>query len=148
MAVTKPHRRVVHASETVEDALTKEDLCRPETLLPDQVRELTYEQRLQRQIDMLNAGMTKYERVLLRGGELGAEDEKKLLALVDSARKLELALAQIRAKSDDEGGKTDLELALLLIDKGLALDVVKANFAHNPELAPELEEALHVRQEQ
>lgn len=146
MAVTKPYRRVVHASEVVEDALTKQDLAKPEIRTPDQVRKLTYEQRLQRQIDMLNAGMTKYERVLLRGGELDDVDQKNLLSLVDSGRKLELALAQIRAKADSEGTATDLELALQMIDKGFAVALVKANFNHNPGLAEELDGALSDRE--
>lgn len=147
MARTLPTRRVVHASECVEDAITKEDLARPETLLPDQVRELTYEQRLQRQIDMLNTCMTTYERVLLRGGELAEADEKRLMQLVDSARKLELALAQIRAKTAGAEGQTDVELALVMLDKGLDLALVKANFAHNPQLPEQLEQAIRDRQE-
>lgn len=146
MARTNPTRRVVRASECVEDAITKEELARPEVRTPDQVRELTYEQRLQRQIDMLNAGMSKYERVLLRGGELDVADEKTLLSLVDAARKLELALSQIRAKSDGEGKQTDLDLALFMIDKGFTVDHVKANFKHNPGLADELDGALSDRE--
>jgi hypothetical protein len=147
MAVTRPHRRVVRASDCVEDAITKEELAKPEIRTPDQVRELSYEQRLQRQIDMLNACMSKYERVTLRGGDLDAEDEKRLMALVDSARKLELALTQIRTRTAGEEGQSDLELALTMVDKGLAVDLVKANFAHNPSLAEELDGALSDRQE-
>jgi len=145
MAVTKPHRRVVHASEVVEDAITKAELAKPETLLPENVLELDYEQRLQRQIDMLNIAMTKYERVLQRGGELDTDSEKKLMLLIDSARKLELAMAQIRAKSDGEGGMTDLELALSMFDKGIPLDAVKASFRHNPSLAEQLDGAISDR---
>lgn len=145
MPRTNPHRRVVHATDVVEDAITKAELAKPETNLPSDVLELDYEQRLQRQIDMLNIAMTKYERVLQRGGELDSDSEKKLMLLIDSARKLELAMAQIRAKSDGEGGQTDLELALFLYDKGIPIDAVKANFRHNPNLADQLDGAISDR---
>lgn len=145
MARTNPRRRVVHAKDVVE-SITVEDLGEqmptPETILPDGITELSYEQRLQRQIDMLNGAMTKYERILADDKDLDNDSEKKLMALIDSARKLELAMAQIRAKSDGEAGMTDLELALVLIDKGISVDVVKGNFHHNPDLAAQLDGAL------
>jgi len=161
MPKTVPGRRIVVAAHDMIDPerkrlaedqrlpvpVTADDMAKPETPLPGDLVELTYEQRLQRQIKMLNLAMGKHERVLSKGGEISDDAEKRLMSLVDASRKLELALAQIRAKSDGDGGKSDLEIALFLLDKGLAIETVKANFAHNPGLADELEEALSDRQE-
>jgi hypothetical protein len=122
-----------------------EDMIDPKTTTPAEVKALTYEQRLQRQIDMLNAAMSKYERVTLAGGELSGDDEGRLMKLVDGARKLELALSQIRAKDSGLNDSDDLTLALLLIDKGQSLEQVLANFKHNLALEQQLKDALDDR---
>lgn len=146
MPKTVPGRRVlVAADDHITIPVTPEDMVKPETR--PAILDLTYEQRLERQIIMLNNGMTKYEKVLEAKGELPYEDEKRLIVLIDSARKLELALVQIRFKTDDESGKSDLDLALIMIDKGLDYDLVCANFAHHSGLATKLKEALDARQE-
>jgi hypothetical protein len=156
MARTVPGRRVVVAADDMVDAerrrlaedqrlpipVTEEDMQKPQTYAGDDLKTLTYEQRLQRQIDMLNGQMTKYERVVMGGGELDGESEKRLMQLVDSARKLELALSQIRAKDSGLDSHTDLELALQMVEKGIPYDTVIQNFNHNKQLAADLKEAL------
>jgi hypothetical protein len=135
------HKRLAE-DQRLPLSVSREDMVEPETLVPDETVKLSYEQRLQRQIDMLNAAMTKYERVLLQGGEISFDDEKRLTTLVDSARKLELALSQIRAKDSGLDSHTDLELALQMIEKGIPYEVVVQNFNHNKGLQADLKEAL------
>lgn len=156
MAKTVPGRRVVVAADDMVDPLGRrlaedqrlplpveaEDLVEPQTTLPSEVKELTYEQRLERQILMLNNGMDKYERVLNAGGELDHDDEKRMVVLVDSARKLELALAQIRTKSEGMGVADDLDICLGLIHNGMTREKAVGMFTHNPDLPAQLEEAL------
>ena len=156
---TVPGRRVVVAAHDMLDQERKklaadqrlpipvepDDMVKPETELVASIRELTYEQRLERQIQMLNLGMGKYERVLSAGGELSEDHEKKLLALIDSARKLELALAQIRAKSEGFGDADEIDLALGMIDNGMPAEKALSFFPHNQDLADQIQEALDAR---
>ena len=157
---TVPGRRVVVAAQDMLDQEHKKlaedqrlpipvepaDLVEPETPLPDELKSLTYEQRLDRQILMLNQAMRKYENVLGKGGELSVDDEKRMVVLVDSGRKLELALAQIRAKSDGLGDQDELDIALGALDNGLPIEKVLDLFPLNKDLAEQIQEALDARQ--
>lgn len=162
MPKTVPGRRVVVAAH---------DLLNPEgkklaedQLLPEPIREgdmvgdtkgaydigsvveMTYEQRIQRQIDMLNLAMAPYERVLSAGGEVTIDAEARLMKLMDSARKLELALSQIRNKDDGHNDDTELDLALGMLDLGMDMKVVLANFKHNTQLEAQIQEALDAKE--
>ena len=144
MAITKPYRRDIYR-EPIDTTVDEDDIKKPETLPPKSVLSLTYEQRLQRQIDMLNLSLSKYERVLTAGGELDVHDEKRMVTILDSARKLELAMAQIRARSEGVESQSDLEIAVSMIDKGMTYDVVCRVFKHNLEIPETLKEALRDR---
>lgn len=144
MPVTKPTRRIVHASEVVENAIKKQDLVKPETVTPTRTLSLTYEQRLERQIEMASLALNKYERRLRNGIDLTLDEERMMISQQDSLRKLETTLQALNAKQhlDD---KSDLEVALGMLDNGATYDQAIAAFAHNPELARELKEALNAR---
>ena len=145
MALTKPPRRIVHASEVVEDALTKQDMVKPETAPPSRILALTYEQRLERQIELSSLALNKYERKLRAGMDLNIDEERLMISQQDSLRKLETTLQALNAKQhlDDD---TDLEVALGMIDNGGTYDQVCAAFAHNSDLPAELQEALDAQQ--
>lgn len=98
MPRTKPTRRIVHASEVVEDALTKEDLVKPQTVTPSRTLSLTYEQRLERQIEMASLALNKYERKLRNGIDLNIDEERMMISQQDSLRKLETTLQALNAK--------------------------------------------------
>ncbi|HUW94429.1 MAG TPA: hypothetical protein VMW58_01465 [Anaerolineae bacterium] len=146
MPRTKPQRRDIYR-DTPDSVISAEDLLSqvPPKSAPKVIKTLTYEQRLDRQILMLNNAMSKYERVVNAGGTLCDADEKRLMQLVDGARKLELALAQIRAKMNGTGDMDDLEIALELYDKGKSFEEVVLIFRHNPNIEDQLQEALSAR---
>jgi hypothetical protein len=144
MPVTKTTRRIVHASEVVEDAIKKSDLVKPETVTPSRTLSLTYEQRLERQIEMASLALNKYERKLRNGIDLNIDEERMMISQQDSLRKLETTLQALNAKNHLED-ETDLECALGMIDNGGTYDQVCAAFAHNPELPEQLKEALRDR---
>jgi hypothetical protein len=161
MAKTVPGRRVVVAAHDMLDPIGKK--LAEDQRLPDPIRagdmdrppgtydtsvvvELTYEQRIQRQIDMLNHAMAPYEKVLSGGGVITVEAEKRLMLLMDGARKLELALSQIRAKDDGHADDSELDLALGMAELGMPFDVIVANFKHNPKLPQQLQEALDAQE--
>jgi len=145
MPVTKPTRRIVHASEVVEDAIKKQDLVKPETVKPSRTLSLTYEQRLERQIEMASLALNKYERKLRNGIDLNIDEERMMISQQDSLRKLETTLQALNAKQhlDD---KTDLDVALGMIEHGADFEQAVAAFAHNPDLPAELREALNAKQ--
>lgn len=148
MPVNRPQRRrIVHASEVVEDAITKEDLAKPESITPRKTLELGYEKRLERQIELASLALNKYEKILRRGVDLTDEQERRMIAQQDSLRKLELSLQSLLAKhSEDE--ETDVELAMEMVDKGMPIDDVCRIFTHNQNLRKEIERVLRERQEQ
>ena len=143
MPVTKPGRRIVRACDVAEDALTKADLMEEE-VTPESTLSLTYEQRLERQIELASLALNKYERKLRAGIDLNIDEERLMISQQDSLRKLETTLQALNAKQhlDD---KTDLDVALNMIDSGATVDQAVAAFAHNPDLAEELKGALNDR---
>jgi hypothetical protein len=141
MARTNVTRRIVHASEVVEDALTKEDLVKPETATPSRVLALTYEQRLERQIELSSLALNKYERKLRAGIDLNIDEERLMISQQDSLRKLETTLQALNAKQH-LGDETDLDVALRMIEQGADFEQACAAFGHNPELPVVLREAL------
>lgn len=144
MPVTKPTRRIIHASEVVEDALTKQDLVKPETATPTRTLDLTYEQRLERQIELSSLALNKYERKLRNGIDLNIDEERLMISQQDSLRKLETTLQALNAKQH-LGDEDDLDVALRMIDQGASYEQACAAFGHNPELPALLKEALSAR---
>lgn len=144
MPRTKPTRRIVHASEVVEDALTKEDLVKPQTVTPSRTLSLTYEQRLERQIEMASLALNKYERKLRNGIDLNIDEERMMISQQDSLRKLETTLQALNAKQH-LGDETDLDVALRMIDQGASYEQACAAFGHNQELPEILKEALDAK---
>lgn len=140
-------RRIVHSSQVVEDAISKEDFAKPETPTPTRTLSLTYEQRIQRQIEMASLALNKYEKKLRAGIDLNIDEERLMISQQDSLRKLESTLQTMNAKVSLDD-KSDLDLALSLMDdKGLDYETVCRLFKHNPELADQLKEALDGRAE-
>ena len=144
MPVTKPRRRIVHASEVVEDALTKEDFVKPETVTPTRTLSLTYEQRLERQIELASLALNKYERKLRGGIDLNIDEERLMISQQDSLRKLETTLQALNAKQHLED-ESDVDVALRMIEQGASYEQACAAFAHNPSLPKDLKEALDAR---
>jgi len=144
MAVTKVTRRVVRACDVVEDALTKADLMK-EVVTPEATLDLTYEQRLERQIELASLALNKYEKKLRAGIDMNLDEERSFIQHQDSLRKLETTLQALNAKQhlDDD---TDLEVALGMIDNGGTFEQIVAAFAHNPDLPEQLQEALDAKQ--
>lgn len=144
--VEKRRRTVVPAHQVVEDVLDREDFMAPATVPQTQVtniaEELTYEQRLKRQINLAYAALEKYEEKLAEGKTLNLDEERMMISQQDSLRKLETTLQALNSKVDTST-KSDLDLALGLIQKrGFDIEVVLPMFKHNPALRAELEEAL------
>jgi hypothetical protein len=144
MPRTNVTRRVVHASECVEDALTKEDLTKPETATPSRILSLTYEQRLERQIELSSLALNKYENRLRRGIDLTIDEERMMISQQDSLRKLETTLQALNAKQH-LGDETDLDVALRMVEQGADFDQACAAFGHNTDLPALLKEALDAR---
>lgn len=144
MPRTNVTRRVVHAHECVEDALTKEDLTKPETATPSRILSLTYEQRLERQIELSSLALNKYENKLRRGIDLNIDEERMMISQQDSLRKLETTLQALNAKQH-LGDETDLDVALRMIEQGANVEQACAAFSHNLELPALLKEALDAR---
>jgi hypothetical protein len=142
--VTKVTRRIVHASDVVEDALTKQDLVKPETATPSRILALTYEQRLERQIEMSSMALNKYENKLRRGMDLTIDEERMMISQQDSLRKLETTLQALNAKQH-LGDETDLDVALRMVEQGAGFEQACAAFGHNLELPAELKEALDAK---
>ena len=144
MPVTKLTRRVVHATEVVEDAIKKQDLMEPETAPPSGPLSLSYEQRLERQIELSSLALNKYERKLLLGMELNIDEERMMISQQDSLRKLETTLQALNAKVHLDN-ETDVDVAIRMIDQGADFKQACAAFAHNPDLPADLKEALDAR---
>lgn len=144
MPVTKRTRRVVRACDVVEDALTKADLME-EVVTPEATLDLTYEQRLERQIELASLALNKYEKKLRANQDLNLDEERAFISHQDSLRKLETTLQALNAKQhlDDD---SDLEVALGMLDHGATFEQAVAAFAHNPDLSAELKEALDAKQ--
>jgi hypothetical protein len=144
MPVTKKTRRIVHASEVVEDALTKQDMLKDE-VTPTRTLDLTYEQRLERQIELSSLALNKYERKLRSGLDLNIDEERLMISQQDSLRKLETTLQALNAKRhlDDD---SDLDVALEMIKNGATFEQVVTAFGHNKDLPEELQEALDAQQ--
>ena len=140
MPVTKPTRRVVRACDVVEDALTKADLMK-EAVTPEATLSMTYEQRLERQIEMASLALNKYERKLRAGIDLNIDEERMMISQQDSLRKLETTLQALNAKQH-LGDESDLDVALRMMEHGADFDQTVAAFAHNPDLPKDLKEAL------
>jgi hypothetical protein len=143
MPVTKVTRRVVRACDVVEDALTKQDLMK-EQVTPEATLSLTYEQRLERQIELASLALNKYERKLRSGIDLNIDEERLMISQQDSLRKLETTLQALNAKVHLDN-ETDLDVALRMIDHGADYEQACAAFSHNPELPAELKEALDAK---
>jgi hypothetical protein len=144
MPRTVTPRRIVRASECVEDALTKKDLME-ETITPEATLDLTYEQRLERQIELAALALNKYEKKLRRGVDLNDTEEKTFIQHQDSLRKLETTLQALNAKQH-LSDKTDIEVALDMVRNGGTYEQVCAAFSHNLDLPEELREALDAEQ--
>lgn len=151
MARTVPGRRVVVASEILKDtvkAVSKPDFDKPEPATRPAVgerRRLSYKERLERRLEMADMALEKYERRLADGDHLEPEEERLFLAHQDSIRKLESTLFQLEAKDKGGENKTDVELALDLIDAGWTFEDACRAFQHNPTLSAKLQEVLDER---
>lgn len=151
MARTIPGRRVVVASQILKDttdAIEAEDLERPEPATRPSVgerRRLTYKERLERRLEMADLALEKYEKKFSEGVHLEPEEERLFLAHQDSIRKLETTLFQLEAKDSGGDNKTEVELALDLMDAGWTFDDACRAFQHNPQLPSKLREALDER---
>lgn len=144
MAVTKPTRRVVQPHDFMEDAITAEDLEeKPEPVTKEvkDVLQLTYEQRLERQIRMASLALNKYEKKLMSGWELNIDEERMMISQQDSLRKLETTLQALNAKKN-LNDESDVELALAIYQHTQDFEQACAAFAHNPDLPSELREAV------
>jgi predicted ribosome quality control (RQC) complex YloA/Tae2 family protein len=161
MAKTVPGRRVVVAEHDIQDPLgkrfykeplptiQKSDFEAPATVVPERTIKLTYKERLERRLRMADMALDKYERRLESGrteDELTLEEERLFLAHVDSVRKLETTLASLEAKDNAVEEKSNLDLALDMIERGMALADVLRVFGNNPILTSELQEALDAKQ--
>lgn len=142
--VTKPTRRVVHASQVVEDALTKEDFVNPATATPVRLKSLGELERVTRQLDLAQLALNKYQGKLERGQELTYDEERMFLMHQDSIRKLEISLSQLKSKNDNKK-KTDLDISLEMIDRGMDFDDVIRVFGGNKDLIANLKGALSDR---
>jgi len=145
MAVTKKTRRIVGAADVVKDAIIqRKDLEKPEEPLTKQVQDvlqLTYEQRLERQIKMASLALNKYEKKLMSGWELNIDEERMMISQQDSLRKLETTLQALNAKKN-LGDESDLDLAMGIWQHTQDFEQACAAFAHNPDLPSELREAI------
>ena len=150
MAKTVPGRRVVVAETKLNDtvdAIKASDLKVPEkaTQRPVNIRKLSYKERLQRRLRMADMALEKYEKRLEAEEHLEPEEERLFLAHQDSVRKLEATLAQLEHKDTSAADKTDLELAIEMVEKGMdKSDVLR--ILKNPQLVIDLEEALNAQQ--
>jgi predicted nucleotidyltransferase len=123
----------------VEDALTKADLVKPETPTPGRVKRLSELQRVERQLTLAQLALNKYERKLENSIDLDCEEERLFLAHQDSIRKLEMSLSALRNKNNPEA-KSDLDIAIQMVEKGLDQEDVVRLFGHNDKLKRELED--------
>jgi len=152
MARTVPGRRVVVAEQILKDtaaAVAAKDFDRPEPATRPSVgerRRLSYKERLERRLEMADMALEKYEVRLGNGEHLEPEEERLFLAHQDSIRKLESTLFQLEAKDKGGDNKTEVELALDLIDAGWTFDDACRAFQHNPNIATKLREALDERE--
>jgi hypothetical protein len=128
----------------VEDAITKADLAKPEAVTPSRTLALSYEKRLERQIEMASLALNKYERKLRGGIDLNLDEERMMIAQQDSLRKLETTLQALNAKVT-LGDQSDVEVALGMIEHGADFDQACAAFAHNDKLPHELRMALNAK---
>jgi len=152
MPRTVPGRRVVVAEQILKDTVetvNAEDFDRPEPATRPSVgerRRLSYKERLERRLEMADMALEKYEDRLSKGEHLEPEEERLFLAHQDSIRKLESTLFQLEAKDKGGDNKTEVELALDLIDAGWTFDDAVRAFQHNPKLPSKLREALDERE--
>jgi hypothetical protein len=119
-------------------------MVKPETATPSRILSLTYEQRLERQIELSSLALGKYERKLRNGIDLNIDEERLMISQQDSLRKLETTLQALNAKQH-LGDETDLDVALRMIEQGADLEQACAAFGHNSDLPALLKEALNDR---
>lgn len=139
---TYPTRSIAHAPEDVEDAIRKEDLLKDiQTPTPTEKKKLGELERLERQIALSTMALNKYERKLEGDMELTDAEERLFLAHQDSVRKLEVSLSQLKTRSSIQQ-KSDLDIALEMIDRGMEAEDIMRVFGGNKELASKLREAM------
>ncbi len=145
--VTKPTRRVVPAGQVMEDALAiaKEDFQKPATATPVRLQSLGELERVTRQLDLASLALNKYQRKLESKQELTYDEERMFLMHQDSIRKLEVSLSQLKSKSDNKK-KSDLDISLEMIDRGMDFEDVIRVFGGNKDLIVNLKEALSDRE--
>jgi hypothetical protein len=132
--------------------LTKEDFAKPPPR-PDtnELRNLSYKERLRRRLKMADMALEKYEVKLEKfhasqnpNDALTSEEERIFLLHQDSVRKLEATLAQLERQSTEED-QTDLDTALALYDTGITIEFVAEQMSYNPGIEKLLREAITAR---
>jgi hypothetical protein len=94
-------------------------------------------ERVNRQLRVAYAVLSKYENKLAMDLELDPEQERLLNAQQEIIRKLETTLSALKSKADLTK-KSDLDIAKELLAGGMALDLVRELYSHSPEVLEKL----------